>query len=147
MGRCLNCGREGFRLKMRKCLRCGKDCCEYCTLFVLKIRMYDKWTCSARCRQEFEQQVLAFPLGDIGTELDWRFESCAKESWNDACIAALSVHDEVRETWMRLSGQGKNYAMRVMETSDISSDGKNRSDLRQRFYARALVQLAVNSAR
>jgi len=148
MGKCLNCGREGFRLKTRKCLHCGKDCCEHCTLFVLKIGMYDKWACSARCRQEFEQQVLTLPLGDIGTELDSKFESCAREYWYDACTAALSANDETHGSWMRLlAGQGKNYAMHVMETSDISSDGKNRNDLRQRFQARALAQLASNIER
>lgn len=143
MGKCLNCGREGFLLKTRECFRCGKDCCQHCALFVLKVGINDEWACSVKCRQEFEQQVLAFPLGEIGTELDWRFESCARDSWYDACIAALD--DRTRETWMHMSkGYGRNYAMHVKEIKDISSDGKNRSDLRQRFYARALVQLAGN---
>jgi DNA-directed RNA polymerase subunit RPC12/RpoP len=144
MGKCPNCGHKGLLLKTRKCLYCGKECCDQCAHYVLTFGIMDKWACSEECARRFKQKVLEYPLKDIGTDLDDEFYSLENQLWYDACIAALKKSDPLQAAWLDLLKQGKDYAMRIMDMKTESSDGKHKSDLRDRFLNQAFLVLACN---
>jgi len=144
MGKCLNCGRKGLLLKTRKCLFCGRKCCDQCGHYVLSFGVEDKWACSEECARRFEQKVLDYPLKDIGTDLDDAFHSLENQLWYDACIATLGKDDPILAAWLNLLKQDKDYAMRIMQIKSESSDTKRRGDLRDKFLNRALLALAHN---
>jgi DNA-directed RNA polymerase subunit RPC12/RpoP len=104
----------------------------------------DKWACSEECARIFEQKVLDYPLKDMGTDLDTEFYSLENQLWYDACIAALNEDDSSRVSWFSLLKDGKDYAMRIMDIETQSSDGKQKSDLRENFLKRALLALACD---
>jgi DNA-directed RNA polymerase subunit RPC12/RpoP len=144
MVKCLNCGHKKLLLKTMRCLHCGKQCCEKCALYVLSVGFEYKWACSEQCARKFEQKVLDYSLKDIETEMDDEFDSLENELWYEACIAALDKDDSSRVAWFNLLKQGKDYAIRIMDIDSKSSDGKHKTDLRDKFHNRALLALATN---
>jgi len=110
---------------------------------VLSTGAKDRLACSEQCAQKFEQKVLDYPLEEIGTELDYRFEARVNEIWHEACIAALDMNDPWRKNWSDwLKKFGKDVMLHQIDSK--SFHGKYVSDLRERFYNRALLMLASN---
>lgn len=156
MGKCSNCGNEALLLRKKKCLSCGKECCQKCAFYVLTIidtsrapvrQVEDKWACSAACRKRFEEQVLNYPLEYLGTGLGAEFNSIENELWNKACMTALNLNDPLRKEWSRLEKIGISRALSTMSIETTTSDRKYQNDLRDRFCYHALLKLAGNIQR
>jgi DNA-directed RNA polymerase subunit RPC12/RpoP len=107
----------------------------------------DKWACSAECRRKFEEQVLNYPLVNIGTEAGAEFDSIETELWYKACMSVLDTNDPTRKAWTDMQKFGIKYIMDIMVIQTTSSNHKHESDLHDRFLARALLVLAGNMER
>jgi molecular chaperone DnaK len=140
MGKCSNCGRKSLLLKAKRCLFCGKGCCEECGSFVLRIGYEDKVACSPDCKKSYEQEVLDHPIEDAGTSLDIRIRE--NELWYNACFAALDKNDSSLKAWVRWLKKGRVYAKHILNIETTSSNGRERTDLRERFSTRVLPLLA-----
>jgi len=147
MGKCPNCGKQALLLRTKKCLSCGKECCERCASYLLTINTRDKWACSAQCRNKFEEQVLNYPLENIGTDTGTEFKSVEIELWYKACMSAFDANDPSKKAWTDLQKLGIKSAMDIMDIQTTSSNHKHESDLYDRFLARVLLALAGNMER
>jgi DNA-directed RNA polymerase subunit RPC12/RpoP len=105
------------------------------------------WACSAECRKKYEEQVLSYPLDNIGTVTGAEFNSNVNEFWYKACMAALNKNNSSWEFWRELQKHGMEYSMRLMNIETRSSNHKHTSDLFDRFLAYAFQVLASNIER
>lgn len=144
MVKCPNCGQRKLILKPMKCLRCGKLCCEKCAVYVISLGYQNRWACSRQCAEKFEQEVLGYPLENVGTELNEEFDFQVNKLWHEACIAALHRGDPAHAAWSYLLKQGVDYAMRIIDIKSRSHDGKHATDLHDKIYKSALLALAHN---
>jgi len=143
LGTCPNCGHKKLFLKIKRCVHCGKECCEKCGIYILSTGGINRFACSKQCAQKFEQKVLDYSLGEIGTELNYRFMERVKELWHEACIAALDINDPWRRNWSDwVKKKGKDIMLNQIVSKSFI--GEYVSDLRDKFYERALLALANN---
>lgn len=122
-------------------MSCGKECCEKCASTAITIRhpgqrrfaADEKWACSAECKRKFEEQVLDYPLEDLGTDRDIESDCIRNELWYKAVLSALNKNDLVWKEWTDLQGKfGTKYAMNVITI--------HKNDLWERFSERMRVR-------